>query len=319
MDGTRIREFRKSDYGPLTLIHDSLFPDNPQFPKRLAYEDSCYGRTRYKMKRFVAQTTSGKVVGFAEFRHLFWQYHPRKFALDIEVMPRWQEKGIGAMLYDRILEEVGRAKAETAWPLVLSTQEPAIRFLQKRGFTEKRRMIESKLDLTRFGSAEFLRLTKKLGSEGVVTSSLSSELRRDPQAGKKLKELEDSGAADVPGEVADSPMSFHDYKVIILNSPIMIWDGSIVAKEGEKYIGESSLLESGVRGVIDQGFTVVRPGYRGRGVAQAVKLQVVMYARSAGAKYIRTHNDSENGPMLSVNKKMGFVKQAEWITFEKDL
>jgi ribosomal protein S18 acetylase RimI-like enzyme len=319
MDKISIREFKTSDYGSLALIHDSHFPDHPYFSKRIEYEDSCCGRTRYQMKRFVAEITSGKIVGFGEYKHLFFKYHPRKFALNIEVMPQWRKRGIGGMLYDRIHEELAGAGGENMWPLVLSTQEPAIRFLRKRGFVEKRKMIESKLDLESFESTEYVRLTKKLEGEGIVISSLSSELQRDPQAAKKLKDLEDSGAADVPGSVADSPMSFHDYEVVILNNPIMVWDGSFVAKEEEVYVGESSLLESGVGGVIDQGFTVVRPGYRGRGIAQAVKLQTVTYARNKGAKYVRTHNDSENHPMLAVNKKMGFVKQAEWITFEKEL
>ena len=319
MDGIRIREFEHSDYKSLALIHNSLFPAHPYFTKRIEFEDSCYGRTRYRMKRFVAETRSGEVVGFGEYKHLFFQFHPRKFALDIEVLPQWQEKGIGGMLCDRVLNALAGARAKTAWPLVLSTQEPAIRYLRKRGFVEKRRMIESKIDLEGFDSTKFARLAEKLEGEGIVISSFSSELRRDPSAGWKLKDLEDSGASDVPGAVPDSPMSFHDYEVVILNSPIMIWDGTFVAKEGEAYVGESSLLESGIGGVIDQGFTVVRPGYRGRNIAQVVKFQTMIYARNKGTKYIRTHNDSENRPMLAVNRKMGFVKQAEWITFEKEL
>jgi GNAT superfamily N-acetyltransferase len=92
-----------------------------------------------------------------------------------------------------------------------------------------------------------------------------------------------------------------------------------VAKEGDLYVGSSSLLESGVAGVIDQGFTVVRPDYRGRGIAQAVKVHTAMYAKSRGMRFIRTFNDSDNSPMLAVNRKIGFVKKAEWITFEKGL
>jgi ribosomal protein S18 acetylase RimI-like enzyme len=316
---TRIREFEPSDYPALARIHNSLFPNHPFFSKRIEYEDFCCGRTRYQMKRFVAETASGEAVGFGEFRHLFFQYHPRKFALDIEASPQWQGKGIGGMLYDRLLEELAKAGAETAWPLVLSTQEPAIRFLRKRGFVEKRRTFESRLDLKGFDGAEFTRLAERLGEEGITTSSLSSEFQRSLEAGRKLKELEDSGAGDVPGEAVDSPMSFHDYETVILKSPLMVWEGSFVARDGEAYVGASSLLESGVSGVIDQGFTVVRPGYRGRDIAQAVKLRTTVYAREKGARYIRTHNDSENHSMLAVNRKLGFEKRAEWITFEKPL
>jgi len=314
-----IRGFKPSDYPSLTQVHDSLFPNRPYFPKRVEYEDSCYGRTRYQMKRFVAETTSGQVVGFGEYKHLFFQFHPRRFGIDVMVLQEWQKMGVGGVLYDKVVEELARAGAETASPLVLSTQEPAIKFLRKRGFVEKRRSIESRLDLEGFNSTESTRSSEKLEGEGIAISSFSSESRKDPSAGKKLKELEDSGAADVPGAIADDLMSFHDYEVIVLKSPIVIWDGTFVAKRGEAYVGESSLLESGVDGLIDQGFTVVRPGYRGRHIAQAVKLRAAMYAKNKGARYIRTYNDSENHPMLAVNRKMGFERQAEWVVFEKKL
>lgn len=55
---------------------------------------------------------------------------------------------------------------------------------------------------------------------------------------------------------------------------------------------------------------MVRPGYRGRGVAQAVKFQTATYAKGKGARFIRTYNDPENSSVLAVNRKMGFVKKA---------
>jgi mycothiol synthase len=314
----RIREFRPSDYPPLERIHNALYPAQPYFRKRAEYEDSCYGRTRHKMKRFVAESPGGEVVGVAEYKHLFFQYHPRKFALDIEVPPPWQRKGIGGMLYDRLLEEVAKRQADTVWTLVLSTQEGAIRFLGKRGFVEKRRTFESRLDLRSFGTSRSASGGKHEQRE-LTVRDLAAEFQRNPDTGRKLKELEDSGAADVPGSIVESPMSFHDYEIVILKSPIMIWDGSFIAKEGDNYVGESSLHESGIDGVIDQGFTVVRPSHRGRGVARAIKIRTIEYAKAKGMKHIRTHNDSENHPMLAVNRKLGFVKTAEWITFEKRL
>lgn len=46
--------------------------------------------------------------------------------------------------------------------------------------------------------------------------------------------------------------------------------------------------------------------YRGRGLAQALKLQTVLLARRAGMRTIRTNNDSLNAPMLAVNRKLGY-------------
>lgn len=108
-----IREFESSDYAALGRIHDLVYPAHPFFRKRAEYEDSCYdGRTRYRMKRFAAESASGQVVGFGEYRHLFFQYHPRKFALDAEVSPEWQGKGVGGVLFERLTEELSRIGAK---------------------------------------------------------------------------------------------------------------------------------------------------------------------------------------------------------------
>jgi mycothiol synthase len=199
------------------------------------------------------------------------------------------------------------------------TSSSAIEFLRNRGFSEKRRMLESWLDVQKFDSARCVKLLEGLNRQGVIINSFSSEMQTDRTAGTKLDDLEESGGADVPGAITDSPMDFRDYEIIILRSPIMVWEGSFVAKHGDVYVGESSILKTGMPGVFEQGFTVVRPAYRGRDIAQAVKCQVAIYAKNVGTKYIMTHNDSENAPMLAVNRKIGFVKRAEWITFEKML
>ncbi len=114
-------------------------------------------------------------------------------------------------------------------------------------------------------------------------------------------------------------MSYHDYNIIILKSPLMLWEGSFVAKKDDLYVGSSSVIKSGLKDTMEQGFTAVRPGFRGRGLAQAVKLLVAKHARSHGVKSILTHNGSQNEAMLRVNEKLGFVKRSERIEFEKVL
>ena len=54
--------------------------------------------------------------------------------------------------------------------------------------------------------------------------------------------------------------------------------------------------------------TGVHRDYRGKGLALAVKLKAIDYAKQKGAKFIRTHNDSNNMPMLNVNQKLGYEK-----------
>jgi hypothetical protein len=44
-------------------------------------------------------------------------------------------------------------------------------------------------------------------------------------------------------------------------------------------------------------------------VAQALKLHAIRCARRYGAVYIRPHNDSENAPILAINRKLGYQPQ----------
>ena len=41
-------------------------------------------------------------------------------------------------------------------------------------------------------------------------------------------------------------------------------------------------------------------------LAQALKLQTILLAKKEGMRFIRTHNDSNNAPMLAINRKLGY-------------
>jgi GNAT superfamily N-acetyltransferase len=57
-------------------------------------------------------------------------------------------------------------------------------------------------------------------------------------------------------------------------------------------------------------FTGVLRDYRGRGLAQALKLQTILLTKREGMRYIRTHNDSNNAPMLAIDRKPGYKPES---------
>lgn len=48
--------------------------------------------------------------------------------------------------------------------------------------------------------------------------------------------------------------------------------------------------------------------YRRKGVGLALKLLSIRFAQAAGATYMTTRNSAYNASMLSVNRRLGYVK-----------
>jgi hypothetical protein len=48
-------------------------------------------------------------------------------------------------------------------------------------------------------------------------------------------------------------------------------------------------------------------------------LMATRYARSLAATFIRTNNDSQNAPILAINKKLGYKPEPGWYKWEKGL
>ena len=65
------------------------------------------------------------------------------------------------------------------------------------------------------------------------------------------------------------------------------------------------------------GLTGVRRSHRRKGIALALKLRAVDYARRHGIEEVRTWNASTNEGMLGINIRLGFQRQPAWIDFVK--
>lgn len=92
----------------------------------------------------------------------------------------------------------------------------------------------------------------------------------------------------------------------------------MVALNKGEVIGDSTLESCSKLGILTTGFTGVLRSYRQRGLATALKVRTIEYAKANGYQAIRTGNE-ENNPMLALNKKLGFVEITARLAFEKRL
>jgi len=167
---------------------------------------------------------------------------------------------------------------------------------------------------------KFQKYHEKVLRQGITFTNLATERREDHDSMRKLHELVQLISADMPSLAPFTPISYEQWESFELKNPNLLPEGYMVAKDGSKYVGLSTVwrIDQEPRGLV-QGNTGVRREYRGRGIAVALKLKVIDFARRNGYVKVKTWNASNNAPMLAVNTMLGFKREVGWITLEKNL
>ncbi len=189
----------------------------------------------------------------------------------------------------------------------------ALRFLTERGFVEVMRECETQLDLTAFNPDAFAEDLQRVAGSGITLQTLS-ELAGDPMRDAKLYELH---RRQHEATEAASPFSpFAEWQKSFWQLPHLLLDGFCVAVHGESYVGHSHAMRSDTA-TLSYGYTGVLPAYRNQGLARAMKLRVLQWAKAQGYTTVRAWSDSRNTAMLRVNQHLGFVEQPPVLWLEK--
>ncbi|HEU0000030.1 MAG TPA: GNAT family N-acetyltransferase [Ktedonobacteraceae bacterium] len=310
-----IRPFTPGDYAALLAISSVIYPDYAATEDELRYWDEHRDPT-HKFQRWVAEQ-NGRVVGVAHYNQSMENHHPRKFWLDIMVHPDAQRQGIGSALYEQVVTSVKQYDPINLRGRTREDMLPGIRFLQARGFQDVWRDWESRLDVTTFDPTPYQGLEAKLRQQGIEIKTLT-ELESDPERYHKLHEMENEVAQDIPSLDAITPISFEQFMDLFINNSQSSPDAHFVAVHDGEYIGTTGLWKSDADPDFTNNLTGVKRAYRHRGIALALKLRGIAYAREHGGTTIKTWNDSPNAAMIAINMQLGFVRKIGWITFLKE-
>jgi GNAT superfamily N-acetyltransferase len=315
------REFAPDDYRRLAEIYDSIFPERSRSIEEWRFYDDSLDTSKYYFRRYSClDASNGKVLGFGEMWNPPWMYHPKKFWLDGWVDPKHQHQGIGSAIYLKLAQELKTLGATVAWMAIREDMAAPVSFATKRGFSEKMRGWESTINPQHFDGSKFKPYAVKAANTGVTFSTLQAELRDDPRCYEKLYDLVQTAFRDVP--VADTPTDtpYDQWVAFEMKNPNLVPEGYMIAKDRDRYVGTSVVwrLKKEPHSLY-QGLTGVLREYRGRGIAVALKLRVMDFARRNDFDHVRTFNASTNEGMLAINKKLGFKRDIAWITFEKKL
>jgi GNAT superfamily N-acetyltransferase len=315
------REFHPNNYERLVAIYNANYPDYPISVAERRSRDVSLDRTKYLLRRFECiDLEQDQIVGFGEVLNLPDMFHPRKFMASILVEPEQQCRGVGRAIYNRLSEELDHLNAMLVWTMVKEDLPRRMEFFQRRGFVEKTRNWESRLDLTEADPTRFAGYIEKALKEGITFTTLAEEQPHGRDSLRKIHELVQLITADMPREADFTPLAYEQWETFSLKNPQLLPEGYFIAKDGPNCVGMSNVHRIDTEpGVLSQDDTGVRREYRGRGIATALKLKVIEFGKKHGYRTIKTWNDSSNAPMLAVNTKLGFKRQVGWVMMEKIL
>lgn len=294
----------------------AAYPAMVHDPVMLRYRWST-PRTGFAYARFIAER-GGRPIGFLGWVHGPWDAVPDRHC-EVEV---W----LGAADLDRLLlrdmyEWIDEAAIEQGARVLMSycaEDEPeTLGVLASLGYYRAR--TERVWDLDLRGSGPRLKheadeARRDAAASGIELTTLAGW--RDPDALKKLYELDATTRQHIPTTLPITREAYEDY-VRRSKSPDRPADRFWIALDGDLPVALSYLRYPPIRGTVWTGYTCSDARYRGRGLARAVKLQTLAQAVDLGVPSVRTDNDSENAPILHINERLGYEPRPGFVEHHK--
>jgi len=191
------REFHPSNYERLVEIYNANYPGYRISVAERRSRDVSVDRKKYLLKRFeCVDLEHDRIVGFGELLNVPDMYHPRKFMASILVDTQHHCRGIGRAIYERLDEELTHRNAMLAWTMSKEDLPKRLEFFRRRGFLERTRNWESRLDLSTANLARFQGYIDKVLKEGITFSTLAEEQLHGQDTLRKIHGLSQLIQAD---------------------------------------------------------------------------------------------------------------------------
>lgn len=271
-------------------------------------------RPEDKVLRLMAATADGTVVGTG-LGYSGLGTKPGEFGIKIRVDQPFQGQGAGRALYQAI---EAWALAEGATRLTAGVREvhpDALAWARRRGYEVEHHIFRSRLPLADWNGAAFAPYVERAKAAGIRFSSFAAEITGE-ETYERCYDFIGRLMDDMPGALGRTRAPYGRWRNNFRTLPYMDQAGWIMAIDSDRWVGLSSVVRRPDEGYYT-GFTGIEREYRGRGLALALKVVALEYARSIGAAVIFTSNHSVNAPMLAVNRKLGYESEPGSFTLAK--
>jgi GNAT superfamily N-acetyltransferase len=250
------------------------------------------------------EEVSQQLIGYA----VCWNVVRRKYRMGLMVHADWRKQGIGGDLLSGALAALQSMPAATLQARACDDQADSLRFLCRRGFVETHRMVELHLKLSEADLTPLAWLPHSLTAQGIEFTTQRQEWR-DERFWTELTNLQRAAVIGWPDPDPDGVVAIPTEDEVrgMFDSWRTASDDFFLAKANGAFIGYTALgPDHRVPEAIGTGPTAVRPEYRGRGVATALKVLALTQAQRQGWRTASTRSASP--AMIHVNEKLGFQR-----------
>ena len=274
-------------------------------------------------ERVTVTTDSGDIAGTANIAVGMMPRPDGAQFVGMSVFKEHRRKGIGTVLYDG-LEAEARRRGVTRLLAGTSAARPfALEFAQKRGFTEIGRRIMSFRELASYDPGIWTAAMERIEREQIRFRTFAEILEgkdaeEQERFWRELWEAEGPMWDDIPFSTPTPHWPFDRFKKMAVENPQILRDLSLVAYHGNAIVGYTMTGASHPNDG-DTYMTGVAREFRGRGIAMALKVDVLARAKAKGLRAMKTVNDEPNKAMRGVNIKLGYQPVPDHIELEKRL
>ncbi|WP_416980755.1 GNAT family N-acetyltransferase [Streptomyces sp. T028] len=249
--------------------------------------------------RMLVAEEDGEIIGTAQVSLAQDSPEPGQGHLNVYVHPTRTGRGAGALLVRAAEEHLAAHGATHLYAWV--PDEPGNRaFAERHGYRPSRSAHFLVLDLAR---AELPPL--QAPPPGVELRT-AADFADDP---RPLFALDAEAGSDEPSDIETEFTDYDAWVAEYWTHPHLDLELTSVAVADGRPVAFSVAHTNGA-GRYGTGMTGTARAYRGRGLAKLVKNDSLHRAHAAGYTEAYTGNDSDNGPMLAINKWFGYEIRA---------
>jgi GNAT superfamily N-acetyltransferase len=315
----RETDFSTADYEAIAAVAREVEPDDARGVDELRAKDVHFLEAGYDSTWLLAEE-SCETMGIAQTGQMMSLGDGTTWLVSVDVRPRFTRRGIGTLLQAAVERLALDRGGKTMWGNVRDDLPGSIRFAERLGYRATDRDRQSTADLRTFDPHSWQHLLDAVTEGGIEIVSVVR--LRDLHADwvERLHHVYTEIETDIPSSFSIQPIPEGLFRAQALDSAETMLDGFFVARDGDRWVGLSEVRLWDVESkVLTQELTGVVSDYRRRGIATALKVTGMAWAKDQGFTAVRTFNAQSNTGMLAVNGALGFERGYGVVEYVKEL